>query len=88
MVRKTLELFECDVCGREGVRYQIIFEEGTRILDRCTTHAKKIEALKDEPGEWQVRGTKASFRKSSISEIRAAVAAGGNSVRQLHEDRE
>ena len=34
MVRKTVELFECDVCGNPGERYTVTFpEDGTLSLD-------------------------------------------------------
>lgn len=75
MVKRTLELFECDRCGKEGHRYTVTFpEDGTLVLDRCEQHAKKIEALREEPGEWlQPRGGKQNFRKSSPAEIRQAI---------------
>lgn len=77
MVKRTLELFECDVCEAEGLRYQIVFPEGTKILDRCERHAKKIEALRDEQGEWVApKSGKATFRKSSLQDLRLAVAQG------------
>lgn len=75
MVKRTLELFECDVCGREGKRYQIVFEDGTKVLDRCPLHGKKLEALRDEKGEWaSQRPGKATFRKSTMADLRLAVA--------------
>lgn len=77
MVRRTLELFECDKCGAQGKRYQLVYEDGTRILDRCERHAKQLEAFREEPGEWLTsRPGKTSFHKSSVSDIRAAVARG------------
>lgn len=83
MVKRTLELYECDVCGKDGKRYQIVFEDGTKILDRCETHAKKLEAFREEPGEWVTpKPGKATFRKSTITELRAAVARGSH----RHED--
>lgn len=77
MVKRTLELFECDKCGAEGRRYTVTFpEEGTLVLDRCEQHAKKIEALRNETGEWLTsRGGKQAFRKSSPAEIRQAIEA-------------
>lgn len=77
MVKRTLEVFECDICGEDGQRYQIVFAEGTKILDRCPRHAKNIEKLRDEKGEWQQpKQGKATFRKSTIGDLRLAVAQG------------
>jgi hypothetical protein len=75
MVKRTLELFECDRCGKEAQRYSLAFpEEGTLVMDRCDTHAKKLEAFRDEPGEWlRPRLGKQSFHKSSLHEVRLAV---------------
>lgn len=76
MVKKTLEVFECDVCGKEGERYQITYPDDTvRILDRCSRHARDLEGFRDQPGTWMSpRPTKSSFRKSSPSELRLALA--------------
>ena len=52
MAKVTLEHIECDVCHTRGERYTISFPEGMKILDRCNSHAKKIIAFKNEPGEW------------------------------------
>lgn len=77
MVKRTLELFECDICGEEGQRYQVVFEEGTKILDRCLRHGKSLEKLRDEQGEWVTpKSGKSSFRKSSLAELRLAVSEG------------
>lgn len=77
MVKRTLELFECDRCGNEAKRYSISYEDGTLVLDRCVTHAKKLEALRDEPGEWLTpRGGKTAFHKSSLAEVRQAIEEG------------
>lgn len=74
MVKRTLELYECDRCGKEAKRYSISYEDGTLVLDRCETHNKKLEALRDEPGEWLTpRGNKNSFHKSTLAEVRQAV---------------
>lgn len=76
MVKRTVELYECDQCGKEGQRYTISFPDNTtRILDRCGTHGKNLEALRDAPGEWVApRSSKTSFRKSSPEDIRLAIA--------------
>lgn len=81
MVKRTLELFECDKCGKDGQRYSVSFpEDGTLILDRCEQHAKPLEKLRDEPGEWmQARPGKQSFHKSSLQDIRLAIQNGGGS---------
>jgi pyruvate formate-lyase activating enzyme-like uncharacterized protein len=74
MVKRTLELFECDKCGQEAKRYSVVFDEGTLVLDRCTQHARQLEKLREEKGEWLTpRNGKTSFHKSSLSEVRAAV---------------
>lgn len=75
MVRRTVELYECDVCGKDAKRYQITYDEGVRVTDRCEKHSKALEALKEEPGEWVSERTgKATFRKSSPTDIRLALA--------------
>lgn len=52
MVKVTLEQTECDVCRRPGERYTVAYPDGMKVLDRCETHARKLKALRDEPGEW------------------------------------
>jgi hypothetical protein len=53
MARRTQEVIECDVCGKEAERYIVIFpHEGQLILDRCSRHNGKIRALKEEGGQW------------------------------------
>lgn len=88
MVKRTLEVFECDKCGNEGQRYSVIFPEGTLVLDRCETHARKILALRSEVGEWVQTGTmgRNTFRKSSVSELRAAVEAARNRPQAVRND--
>lgn len=74
MVKRTLELYECDRCGKEAKRYSISYEDGTLVLDRCETHNKKLEALREEVGEWLTpRAGKSSFHKSTLAEVRQAV---------------
>lgn len=78
MVRRTLEVFECDVCGNDGKRYTVLFEDGALVMDRCEKHNGKIEKLRDEKGEWRTnRAGRSSFHKSSPEEIRQAMADGG-----------
>lgn len=73
MVKKTLEVYECDKCGNEGTRYAITFPDGTKLLDRCEKHARAIEKLRDEEGNWvQNRGSKATFHKSTLEDIETA----------------
>lgn len=78
MVKKTLELYECDKCGENGKRYSILFEDGTLLLDRCARHATKIEALRNEQGEWApiTHSGLGGFRKSNLAELRLAVENG------------
>ena len=71
MVRRTLEVFECDKCGREGKRYTVLFEEGALVLDRCELHGKKLEALRSEKGDWREnKASRSAFRKSTPDELR------------------
>lgn len=70
MVRKTVELYECDVCGKDAERYTVSFPEGgTLALDRCEMHAKKILALKNEKGSWAQSNGRSVFKVSSLEEI-------------------
>ena len=87
MVKRTLELFDCDKCGNEGKRYSVTFEDGTLVMDRCSVHAKKLEALRDEQGEWMV-GTQLgrnSFRKTSLTELRQEVEAARRRPRAVRD---
>lgn len=72
MVKKTLELYECDVCGTEGVRYTVIYEDGQMTLDRCEKHGAKIEALRQEKGSWVAKtaGSRSGFKVSTMDEIK------------------
>lgn len=80
MVKKTLEAYECDRCGDPATRYSMAFEEGeTLLMDRCPKHNKKLEALRDEPGEWVTPGgRKSTFKKSSPMDIQLAIARRQN----------
>jgi ribosome maturation factor RimP len=71
MVRKTVELFECDMCGQPGDRYTITFpDEGMLALDRCEKHSRKISALREEKGTWaQAGSTRSVFKVSSVEDI-------------------
>ena len=71
MVRKTVELFECDVCGADGNRYTVTYpDEGTLALDRCDRHNRKILALREEKGSWAAQSNgRSNFKVSSIEEI-------------------
>lgn len=74
MVKKTLEVFECDVCGSEAERYTINYLDGTLVMDRCDKHNKKQEGLRQEKGQWVTpRGPKATFRKSSVDDLKMAL---------------
>lgn len=71
MVRKTVELFECDVCGEPGERYTITFpEDGALALDRCSKHDKKIVALREERGSWAQANTRSTFKVSTLDDIK------------------
>lgn len=70
MVRKTVELYECDVCGKDAERYTVSFPEGgTLALDRCDKHNRKLLALKEEKGSWQQNNVRSVFKVSSLEEI-------------------
>lgn len=71
MVKRTLELFECDVCGAEGERYSVTFPDGQMTLDRCGKHNGHLEKLRNEKGSWAAKapGARSSFKVSSIEEI-------------------
>ncbi len=74
MVKRTYEVFECDVCGEGAQRYSLSFEDGTLNMDRCVKHAQTILELRDGPGEWHpLGGKKSTFRKSTPLDIQLAV---------------
>lgn len=72
MVKRTLEVFECDICGADGRRYLVMYEDGQMVLDRCERHNGKLEKLRDEKGSWTTKspGHKSSFKVSNIDDIR------------------
>lgn len=75
MAERTYKVYECDRCGQPGKRYSILFEDGTKILDRCPKHDSAILKLRDEPGDFIVSGpSRGVFKKSSAEDIRLAVA--------------
>lgn len=72
MVKRTLELYDCDVCGAgDAVRYEIVYSDGRLVLDRCERHGGKFEKLRDEKGAWIVKppGARVGFRITDPSEI-------------------
>lgn len=71
MVKRTLELYECDICGGEGERYTVTFPDGQMTLDRCQRHNSHIEKLRNEKGAWSARASngRSSFRISTIEDI-------------------
>lgn len=73
MVKKTLETYECDVCGKDGERFTINYPDGTMTLDRCRQHAKPLQDFKDTPGQWigSNHVGKTKFRVSSMADIEA-----------------
>lgn len=76
MVKVTLEAFHCDVCGEPGQRYTVGFPDGVKLLDRCARHAAKVEALRNEKGDWQPVSAKSEFKVSSIDEIKKQKKVG------------
>lgn len=74
MARRTVELFECDVCGNDADRFTILFPDGTLALDRCSDHSGIVTSLKDEPGQWTSSGDgKTPFRVTTPEEILAQI---------------
>lgn len=70
MVKRTVETFECDICGSEGERYTVSFPDGFLALDRCSKHDKKILALRDEKGSWvHAQNQRAVFKVSTLEDI-------------------
>lgn len=75
MVKQVIDVYRCDKCNKEGKRYVVVFDDGTLTLDRCETHAKKLEALRNEDGEWEAPKTRAStFKKSTVQDLQEARA--------------
>ena len=70
MVKRTLELFECDVCGAEGQRYAVVYPDGQMNLDRCERHNGKLLRLREEKGTWVATAPRSSFKVSSVDEIK------------------
>lgn len=72
VVKRTVELYECDKCGEDATRYQVVFEDATLVLDRCDRHNRMLEKLREEKGEWVSNrtGTRQTFKKSTLAEIR------------------
>jgi len=66
----TLEAFHCDVCGADGQRYTVGYKDGMKVLDRCQRHSGKLEALREEKGEWQPLSPRSEFKVSSLDEIK------------------
>lgn len=72
MARRTVEIFECDICHEEADRFTVLFPDGTLALDRCPEHSGPITSLKDEPGQWTATGSgKTPFRVTTPEEILA-----------------
>lgn len=71
MVKRTLELYECDVCGAEGERYMVTFPDGQMTLDRCQRHNTHLEKLRTEKGSWVAKpqNGRSSFKVSTLDDI-------------------
>lgn len=75
MAERTYKVYECDKCGAPGKRYSILYEDGTKILDRCELHDKTILKLREEVGDFIVSGpSRGVFKKSTADDIRLAAA--------------
>lgn len=77
-MKKTLETYECDLCGRDAERFVVTYMDGSMLLDRCEKHNTKLLKFREEKGEWvskEPRG-KATFKLSSPAEIAKQVQNG------------
>lgn len=80
MVRRTLEIYECDKCGKDGKRYTLLFEDGALVMDRCEQHGRALEKMRQEKGDWrEARPGRSSFHKSTPDELRRAMIDGASS---------
>jgi len=52
MSKVTVEQIQCDICLSLGTRFTVSFPDGVKILDRCSKHDRKLQALREEPGDW------------------------------------
>ena len=75
MVKRTLAVYECAICGKEGERYMVTYPDGQMTLDRCTRHAKALASLRNEAGSWEPlkAASKSAFKVSSVEEIRKQI---------------
>lgn len=71
MVKRTIETYECDICGHDGERYTVSFPDGVLALDRCPRHDHVINKLRDEVGTWSTPATthRSAFHVSSADDI-------------------
>lgn len=71
MVKKTLEVYECDICGEPGERYTVHYPDGILHLDRCGKHNQPLMKLRDAQGQWAPLEPKGrqGYKKSTLSEI-------------------
>lgn len=71
MAKRIVEAFDCDMCGKDGQRYSVTFPDGkTKLLDRCPTHASRIESLRETPGTWHEEANMRRYHKTDIEAIR------------------
>ena len=72
MARREVKVYECDRCGSDqGERYIVTFPDGrVRVMDRCRKHNSKMEALRDERGEWVKKPTRDTYKVTPLKEIR------------------
>lgn len=83
-VKVTLERLVCDVCQEDGARYTIAFPDGTKILDRCEKHAKKIIALRDEVGDWSpLESRKSGIEVVTVAEVAARRKASNGTRKKV-----
>jgi hypothetical protein len=66
VAKRTLEQILCDVCESVGERYTLSFPDGIKILDRCSKHDKKIQALREEAGDWTALPTKMTSARGRL----------------------
>lgn len=82
-MKVTLERLVCDVCQEDGERYTLAFPDGTKVLDRCEKHAKKIIALRDEVGQWSpLEGRKSGIQVTTVQEIAQRRSQNGSRIKK------
>lgn len=69
VAKRTIEIYDCDLCGKPGFHYTVTTPEGLLSLDRCEEHAKTILDLKHEEGAKLHRGRRKTSSETSLEDI-------------------